>query len=92
MQNKLKFIEKLCGGNSLAHVLTALENKPDFEALDDVEIIKGFLQIGIIYQQVYDCSNQINFVWQLLKDNQEAKLQDQSEECQQALYKLLGGE
>lgn len=83
MEDKIKLIEELCGGNSLAHVLEKLSQKRNA-----AHIFYGVFEIKF--------SHGFKIEWQLLKDNQgkkeEAKLQDQSEETILQIFKLLSGE
>lgn len=86
MQNKINFIIEKCGGNSLAHVLKAI----CFEDRSGIEIhfTDGAFWKQRRFSEVWDNIGS----WQLLKDNQEAKLQDQTPETIDALYQLLSGE
>lgn len=88
MKDKLNKITERCGGNSLAHVLKKLRplGLEADEAPENMIEINHCCWVNEIWQDVYP------FYWQLLKDNQEAKLQDQSEETISAIHKLISGE
>lgn len=87
MQNKINFIISKAGGNSLSHILAKL--KP--LGLEADEVSKNMIEIDHACWVNGIWQDLDPFYWQLLKDNQEAKLQDQAPETLESLFKLLGG-
>lgn len=84
-KEKISLIIKIAGGDSLARIIATNEyNGATFAVKVIAQNLAAFCRIttkGLI--SVCD--------WQLLKDNQEAKLQDQTPETIEAIHKLISG-
>lgn len=95
-QNRIDFIIEKCGGNSLAHVLDYFRLKTEYFQLcaeRSLNFYNGMVEISVDNGNFENSEpSYIEFSWQLLNDNKEAKLQDQTPETIEAIHKLISGE